>query len=250
MDADQIRTLLEAVRSGDLAIPEALQRMRAEPPFAELEGFATVDHHRHLRQGHPEIVFGPGKTPEQAAALAVEIAGRSGRALVTRVDAAQAQAILAALPGAEHDPIARTVVKAPGAGERRTGIVIVSAGTADQVVAREALATAHFLGQEPAMLTDVGVAGIHRLLRRQEELQRARVVVAVAGMEGALASVVGGLVGVPVIGVPTSVGYGAGSGGLAALLSMLNSCASNVTVVNIDNGVGAAVVAGLINREK
>jgi NCAIR mutase (PurE)-related protein len=248
MDAQEVRSLLDAVKCGELAVDDALNRLQAQPAFEELEGFATVDHHRHLRQGHPEIVYGPGKTPEQAARLAVEIAGRSGRALVTRVDETQAEAIQAALPGANHDPIARTVVKLDESIERRPGVAIVSAGTADQVVAREALATSRFLGQEPAMLTDVGVAGIHRLLRRQEELQAAHVVIAVAGMEGALASVVGGLVGVPVIGVPTSVGYGAGHGGLAALLAMLNSCASNVTVVNIDNGVGAAVVASLVNR--
>jgi NCAIR mutase (PurE)-related protein len=206
-----------------------------------------VDHHRALRTGHPEIIYGPGKTPEQVAELATAIVGRSGRVLATRVDAAQAAAVGAAVPGVVHDAVARCVSLVPD-GERATGIAIVSAGTADQAVAGEARATCRYLGQEPAWIVDVGVAGVHRLLRRAEELHAARVVIAVAGMEGALASVVGGLVGVPVVAVPTSVGYGAGAGGLAPLLAMLNSCASNVAVVNIDNGVSAAVVASLINR--
>jgi len=247
MNADEVRALLESVRDGGLAPADAERRLRASPPFADL-GFANVDHHRALRQGHPEIVYGPGKRPDQVAAIAFEIARRAGRVLVTRTDDAQAAALREALPEAEHDPVARTVLLRDPEVGARTGVAIVSAGTADQAAAREALQTARYLGEEPVMVVDVGVAGIHRLLARQEVLQAARVVIAVAGMEGALASVVGGLVGVPVVGLPTSVGYGAGAGGLAALLSMLNSCASNVCCVNIDNGVGAAVVASLINR--
>ncbi len=225
MDAAEVRRLLERVRAGELDVDEAERLLKASPAYADLE-FATVDHHRALRQGHPEIVFAPGKQPDQAARIASEIHARSGRVLVTRVETAQAVAVLP---------------------ERRpTGIAIVSAGTADQRVAEEARVTCRYLGHEPQMITDVGVAGVHRLLRHSDALIKARVVIAVAGMEGALASVVGGLVGVAVIAVPTSVGYGTGAGGLAAVLSMLNSCASNVTCVNIDNGVGAAIVAGLI----
>lgn len=244
MDATEVRRLLERVRAGELAVDEAERLLKASPAYADL-GFATVDHHRALRQGHPEIVFAPGKQPEQAARIASEIFARAGRVLVTRVEPAHVRALQQALPDAVHHETARAVAVLPE-GARQTGIAIVSAGTADQRVAEEARVTCRYVGHEPEMITDVGVAGVHRLLRHSDALQRARVVIAVAGMEGALASVVGGLVGAPVIAVPTSVGYGTGAGGLAALLSMLNSCAANVTCVNIDNGVGAAVVAGLI----
>lgn len=246
MDADAVRRLLEQVRAGELSVVDARARLRAAPPYAELGDFATVDHHRGLRQGHPEIVFAPGKTPEQVAAIGREIAARAGRLLVTRAEPAQAAALQETLPGVAYDPVARTASLLPADEERRTGIAIVSAGTADQAVAGEVRATCRYLRHEPDLIADVGVAGIHRLLRHQDRLQRARVVVAVAGMEGALASVVGGLVGVPVIALPTSIGYGTGHGGLSALLTMLNSCAANVTCVNIDNGVSAAVVASLI----
>lgn len=243
MDAAEVRRLLERVRAGELAVDEAERLLKASPAYADLE-FATVDHHRALRQGHPEIVFAPGKQPDQAARIASEIHARSGRVLVTRVEPAHVQAIQKVLPEAVHHETAQAVAILP---ERKpTGIAIVSAGTADQRVAEEARVTCRYLGHEPETITDVGVAGVHRLLRHSDALQKARVVIAVAGMEGALASVVGGLVGVAVIAVPTSVGYGTGAGGLAAVLSMLNSCASNVTCVNIDNGVGAAIVAGLI----
>lgn len=247
MRSEDVRALLEKVRAGKLSVDGAFKRFRASPPLAELD-FAVVDHHRDLRQGHPEIVYAPGKTPAQVAAIGKEIAKRAGRLLVTRVDAAQARAVKRAVPKSVHDKAARVVHLLPRRRERRSGILIVSAGTADQAVAGEARLTCRYLGQEPEMLVDVGVAGIHRLLRRTEMLQEARVVIAVAGMEGALASVVGGLTGAPVVAVPTSVGYGAGSGGLTPLLAMLNSCAANVCVVNIDNGMGAAVVASLINR--
>ncbi|MHC4549009.1 MAG: nickel pincer cofactor biosynthesis protein LarB [Planctomycetota bacterium] len=246
MDAREVRRLLERVRAGELTVEEAEHRLRASPAFTDL-AFATVDHHRTLRQGHPEIVFAPGKTPSQAAEIARVIHARAGRVLVTRVEEAHVAALRDALPDAEHHATARAVSVMPAGRKLRPGIAIVTAGTADQPAAEEARVTCCYLGHEPAVVRDVGVAGVHRLLRHADALQRARVVIAVAGMEGALASVVGGLVGVPVIALPTSVGYGTGAGGLAALLSMLNSCASNVSCVNIDNGVGAAVVAGLIN---
>ena len=240
-----LRRLLEGVRAGEVPLEEA-ERLLKAAPFADL-GFAKVDHHRDLRHGHPEIVYAPGKTPEQAAAIAREIHGRAGRVLVTRATPEHAAAVLKSLPGAVHHETARAVAAWPDGHPRRAGVAIVTAGTADQAAAEEARVTCRFLGHEPEMIVDAGVAGIHRLLSRAEALQRARVVIAVAGMEGALASVVGGLVGAPVVALPTSVGYGTGKDGYAALLSMLNSCASNVACVNIDNGVGAAVVACLIN---
>jgi len=239
-----LRRLLEGVRAGEVK-PEEAERLLKAAPFADL-GFAKVDHHREMRHGHPEIVYAPGKTPAQAAAIALEIHGRAGRVLVTRATPEHAVAVLDAVRSAVHHELARAVAAWPEGHPRRPGIAIVTAGTADQAAAEEARVTCRFLGYEPEMVVDAGVAGIHRLLARTESLQRARVVIAVAGMEGALASVVGGLVGAPVVALPTSVGYGTGSGGYAALLSMLNSCASNVACVNIDNGVGAAVVASLI----
>ncbi len=240
-----LKRLLEGVRTGEVK-PEEAERLLRVAPFQDL-GFANVDHHRAVRHGHPEIVYAPGKTPAQAAAIAREIHGRAGRVLVTRVTAEHAAAVVPAVPGAVHHETARAVAAWPVGHPRRAGVCIVTAGTADQAAAEEARVTCRFLGHEPEMIVDAGVAGIHRLLARAEALQRARVVIAGAGLEGALASVVGGLVGAPVVALPTSVGYGTGSGGYAALLSMLNSCASNVACVNIDNGVGAAVVACLIN---
>ncbi len=245
MNGADVRALLERLARGEATVEQAEAQLRASPPYTDL-GFATVDHHRSLRQGHPEIVYGPGKTPEQIAAIASEIEARAGRVLCTRIDQQQADAVRAAVSGADHDLIGQTVAQLP-APEFAEGLAIVSAGTADQRVAREAATTCRYLGHEPDEIHDVGVAGIHRLLRYQERLQRARVLIVVAGMEGALASVVAGLVGAPVIALPTSIGYGTGMGGIAALLSMLNSCAANVTCVNIDNGVGAAVSACLIN---
>ena len=244
MNAEQVRALLARVAAGKLSVAAAEKRLRASPAFLEFD-FATLDNHRELRTGHPEIVYGPGKTPAQVAKLAKEIAARSKRVLVTRVDAAQARALRRALPGATHDRTARAVALLRKRRGKR-GITIVSAGTADQTVASEARLTCRYLGQEPKCITDVGVAGVHRLLHRTQELQEARVLIAVAGMEGALASVVGGLVAAPVIAVPTSVGYGAGAGGLTPLLAMLNSCAPGVSVVNIDNGFGAGYQAASI----
>jgi len=248
--SDPLDELLAGVADGTLSPDAAAERLRAMPPSAQL-GFANIDHHREWRCGHPEIVYGPGKTPEQAAAIAVEIVGRAGRLFVSRVTLEQAEAITAVLPEARHDEIAQAVVleaTLEANCELKEGIAIVSAGTADQRVAREAELCCRYLGQRADAIRDVGVAGIHRLLAVQDRLRAARVVIVAAGMEGALASVVGGLVEAPVIAVPTPVGYGAGAGGIAALLSMLNSCAANVAVVNIDNGVGAAVVASAINR--
>jgi hypothetical protein len=240
---EPILGILRRVASGRMRVDAAFRKLCA---VGEL-GFAQVDHDRERRQGHPEIVYGPGKTPAQAARIAREIAARSGRVLVTRATPPQARAVKRALPRAVHDRVGRSILLLPPRFPQSRGILVVTAGTGDLPVAREVVATCRLLGHSPSLLADVGVAGVHRLLRRAAELRRARVVVAVAGMEGALASVVGGLVAAPVVGLPTSVGYGAGGAGLAALLSMMNSCAANVCCVNIDDGVGAGVVASLIN---
>lgn len=250
MNRTELDRLLAQVAAGDLAPADASEQLANTA--APLD-FATIDHHRELRCGHPEIVYGPGKTPEQTARIAQEIAGRSGRVFVSRATDEQAAAVLAAVPDATWDETARAIVRLPEllAGETtagREGICVVSAGTADQRAAREAELCCRYLGESPDRISDVGVAGIHRLFEHQDRLRKARVLIVVAGMEGALASVVGGLVSAPVIAVPTPVGYGAGAGGIAPLLGMLNSCASNVAVVNIDNGVSAAVIASLINK--
>jgi hypothetical protein len=248
MEREALRVLLEEVRRGEVDPEAALARL-SHLPFVETAS-ARVDTHRALRHGLPEVVFGAGKTPEQV----VEIAGALRRAeqpvLVTRVEAAAAEAILARLPGAVYEAPGRLLwlgpAEVPIVG--RGTIAVVTAGTADLPVAEEAIGVARRFGNKVESVFDVGVAGIHRLLHASETLRAARVVIAVAGMEGALPSVVGGLVDRPVIAVPTSVGYGASFGGLAALLGMLTSCASNVSVVNIDNGFGAAYVATLVNR--
>jgi NCAIR mutase (PurE)-related protein len=248
MRRERVRDLLEQVANGALAIDEALANLSFEP--AESLGFATIDHHRALRQGYPEVVFGEGKTPAQLVDIAASIAARGDGLLVTRLAPDTASLLQARIPGIQINPIARTAVltspEAPPSG--RGTILIVTAGTADLPVAEEAAVTAAALGNCVGRLTDVGVAGIHRLLARRDELLSAAVVIVVAGMDGALPSVVGGLVQAPVIAVPTSVGYGASFHGLAALLTMLNSCAAGVSVVNIDNGFGAAVAASRINH--
>jgi NCAIR mutase (PurE)-related protein len=241
-----VRDLLGKVADGAVPVESALASLAQEP--AESLGFATIDHHRALRQGFPEVVYGAGKTTEQLIAITQRIAARGDGALATRVSDEAAPALLAALPGAEHNALARTVVlraTEPATIARGT-LLIVTAGTSDLPVAEEAAVTAHAMGCVAERLTDVGVAGIHRLLGNRHALDRAAVVIVVAGMDGALASVVGGLVRVPVIAVPTSVGYGASFGGIAPLLTMLNSCAAGVTVVNIDNGFGAAMAAARI----
>ena len=248
MDPTWIRELLERVRANRLGVDEALQELR-HLPFRDL-GYATVDHHRHLRTGFPEVVFGEGKSAEQIAGILAEIGRGGANCLVTRVTAEKARLVLGRIAGAAYDEKARavTLVQRPIEDRGRGTVLVVSAGTSDIPVAEEAAVTAHLMGNRVERLFDVGVAGIHRLLGRREVVDRAEVLVVVAGMEGALASVVGGLVDRPVIAVPTSVGYGASFGGIAALLGMLNSCAAGVTVVNIDNGFGAGYVASLINR--
>ena len=247
MNQEQIRQLLEQVASGNLEPDKALEQLR-DLPFENL-GFAHIDHHRALRTGFPEVIFGQGKTREQILSIAERIIEHGSQMLATRLAEDAAQALVERFPQAEHDVLARTVlVRAPQTPPRTGLVAVVSAGTSDLPVAREAVVTAQAMGAHVEEIYDVGVAGLHRLLAYREQLQKARVIVVVAGMEGALASVVGGLVDIPVVAVPTSVGYGASFQGVAALLAMLNSCASGVVVVNIDNGFGAGYAAALINR--
>ncbi len=247
MNTNSIRKLFEQVRAGKVSPDEAVQRLR-HLPFEDL-GFAKVDHHRALRAGMPEVIFGQGKTPAQLATIFSRLAKHEGNILATRADKEQFAAVKKKVRRAEYREPARSIVLQRDKEKYGEGIIaIVSAGTSDIPVAEEAVVTAEIMGNDVERLYDVGVAGIHRLLANRRTLTRARVIVVCAGMEGALPSVVGGLVGVPVIAVPTSVGYGAAFKGVAALLGMMNSCASNVSVVNIDNGFGAGYVASLINR--
>jgi len=247
MNQEQLRGLLELVRSGALEVDAALERMR-HLPYEDL-GFAKLDHHRALRHGMPEVVFAQGKTPEEVLEIARRLLEISRNMLITRADAVTAARVLEQFPEAEHFPRSGAVrVWGDRTLYGKGKIAVVSAGTSDIPVAEEARVTAEVMGNEVDAVYDIGVAGIHRLMSNRERLLQARVVVVCAGMEGALPSVVGGMVSCPVIAVPTSVGYGASFHGLAALLGMLNSCASNVTVVNIDNGFGAGYVASLINR--
>lgn len=247
MDRDQLRQLLEEVHRGGLGVDEALERLR-HLPFEDL-GFAKIDHHRALRHGMPEVIFGKGKSAEQILEIGRRLAERSKNLLATRVPEEAASRFRHEFPDAEYFPLSgalrlwrdRTIY---GKGT----LAVVCAGTSDIPVAEEAQVTAEVMGNVVDVIHDIGVAGIHRLMNNRERLCRARVVVVCAGMEGALPSAVGGLVSCPVIAVPTSIGYGASFQGLAALLGMLNSCASNVAVVNIDNGFGAGYVASLINR--
>ncbi len=247
MNQEHIRQLLEQVASGNLEPDKALEQLR-DLPFENL-GFAHIDHHRALRTGFPEVIFGQGKTREQILSIAERITEHGSQMLATRLAEDAVQALVERFPQAEHDVLARTVlVRAPQTPPRIGLVAVISAGTADLPVAREAVVTAQAMGAHVEEIYDVGVAGLHRLLAYREQLQKARVIVVVAGMEGALASVVGGLVDIPVVAVPTSIGYGASFQGVAALLAMLNSCASGVVVVNIDNGFGAGYAAALINR--
>ncbi len=247
MNPKDLKQLFADVRRGKLSPDEAVAKLR-HLPFEEL-GFAKVDHHRTLRAGMPEVVFGPGKTPDQLTAIFGRLAKRGNNVLATRVSPEQARAVRRKFRKAEFHALARALTLTQDETVYGTGtIAVVSAGTSDIPVAEEALVTAQIMGNEVQHVYDVGVAGIHRLLARRDVLTGARVIIVCAGMEGALPSVVGGLVGVPVIAVPTSVGYGASYQGIAALLGMLNSCASNVSVVNIDNGFGAGYVASIINR--
>jgi pyridinium-3,5-biscarboxylic acid mononucleotide synthase len=246
MDRATLARLLEDVRAGRLDVEAAAARL-AGLPYEDL-GFAKVDHHRALRAGGPEAVFCPGKTPEQVVAIVSRLAAHQPNVLATRCDAATAEAVKAAGLPCAYDPLARILVVRPEAVESIGLIVIAAAGTADLPVAEEAALVAEALGNRVERLVDCGVAGLHRLLAHRELLGEANAIVAVAGMEGALPSVIGGLVDRPVIAVPTSVGYGTSLNGLAALLAMLNSCAPGVSVVNIDNGYGAAHQASQINH--
>ena len=247
VNADSIRKLFEQVRQGKLSPDAAVSRLR-HMPFEDL-GFAKVDHHRALRAGMPEVILGEGKTPAQVATVFARLARHGGNILATRASEKQFAAVKRKIRAAEYRDLARAIVLERDHTQYGKGVIaVVSAGTSDIPIAEEAVTTAELMGNQVEHFYDVGVAGIHRLLANREALTKARVVIVCAGMEGALPSVVGGLVGVPVIAVPTSVGYGASFEGLAALLGMLNSCASNVSVVNIDNGFGAGYVASLINR--
>jgi pyridinium-3,5-biscarboxylic acid mononucleotide synthase len=251
MTRSDLQKLLLEVQSGSAAPEAALDRIvqyLRQAPFEDL-GFARVDHHREIRQGAPEVVFGPGKTPKQIAAIAERIVSRGHSLLVTRTDRAAFDAVREHLADAKFHELARTITLA--LGDRTPGrgtILVAAAGTADLPVAEEAAVSAELMANDVDRMYDVGVAGLHRLLAEHARLSRARVIIVVAGMEGALPSVVGGLVDVPVVAVPTSVGYGASFGGLTALLAMLNSCATGVSVVNIDNGFGAAAIASSINH--
>jgi NCAIR mutase (PurE)-related protein len=248
MRREHVRDLLRQVADGSLDTTAALNALSFEP--AESLGFATIDHHRALRQGFPEVVYGAGKTPTQIAEISERIAQRGDALLVTRLSDDGAAALGKALPNVQLNALARTAYL-PGAEPPTQGtgtVTVVTAGTSDLPVAEEAAVTLAALGNSVARVTDVGVAGIHRVLARRDELATAAVVIVIAGMDGALPSVVGGLVSAPVIAVPTSVGYGASFQGLAPLLTMLNSCAAGVTVVNIDNGFGAAVAASRITH--
>jgi NCAIR mutase (PurE)-related protein len=257
MDERDIRKWLEAVRRGQVTLESAIERLR-RLPYEDL-GFAKIDHHRALRQGYPEVVFGRGKTPKQVASIVRGMlrAGASHNILITRADAKIFAAVkrlarrgsgLRAGQIKFHDLSGTIAIERSRAIHGKGLILVVTAGTSDIPVAEEALVTAQVMGNRAEAIYDVGVAGLHRLLEHRQKLAEARVIICVAGMEGALPSVVAGMVAAPVIAVPTSTGYGAGFGGIAALLAMLNSCASNVSVVNIDNGFGAGCVASVINR--
>ncbi len=250
MTPGEIRALLDGVKSGAVDADEAERRLLdqfRQQPFEDL-GFAKVDHHRAVRQGFPEVVLGLGKTPAQIGEIAARIAGREAPLLVTRASREAFEAVAAKVPGVEYHELARAIVLRRPLPLASGAIVVASAGTSDLPVAEEAALTAEIMGNTVTRIYDVGVAGIHRVLAQRPTLEAARVIVVVAGMEGALPSVVAGMVNVPVIAVPTSVGYGASFNGLAALLGMLNTCANGVAVVNIDNGFGAGCMASLINH--
>jgi NCAIR mutase (PurE)-related protein len=244
---EKLKALLEAVATRSVSIDDAMAQLR-HLPYEDI-GFAKIDHHRGLRDALPEVVLGLGKTPEQVAAIGEKLASQSGRLLVTRCEPEAFAALHRLVPDAEYHELARCAVVERLPNRRLPGIEVVCAGTSDLPVAEEAALTARLMGNEVAVTSDVGVAGIHRLFDHLEKIQAAKVLVVVAGMEGALPSVISGLVQAPVIAVPTSIGYGASFGGLAPLLAMLNSCAAGVSVVNIDNGFGAGYMAGLINAQ-
>jgi NCAIR mutase (PurE)-related protein len=247
MDRRRLLRLLESVRRGTTSV-NAAARALTDLPFAEL-GYATVDTHRSIRFGFPEVVYGEGKSAEQLRGIVSVLVQRRQPVLVTRLTPEKAEGLLASWPRARWHPEAR-IFHLPQGRPRAGRVAVVCAGTSDLPVAEEAATTAQAMGATVSRVYDVGVAGLHRLLRRRSEIQEAQAAVAVAGMEGALASVLGGLVGIPVVAVPTSVGYGANLRGVSALLTMLNSCAPNVTVVNIDNGFGAGFYAALVSRTR
>jgi pyridinium-3,5-biscarboxylic acid mononucleotide synthase len=249
MTGDTILAMLQCVRDGELRPEEAMERL-ANMPYEEA-GFAKIDHHRSLRTGLPEVIYAAGKTSTQVGEIFFRMAAMGGDVLATRADEAAFASVKALVPEAQYHPVARIVAlrqTPPGASGSAGSLAVLCAGTSDLPVAEEAAVTAEVMGAGVRRIYDVGVAGLHRLLAHREQLREAEVVIVCAGMEGALPSVVGGMVGAPVIAVPTSVGYGASFGGIAALLGMLNSCSPNVTVVNIDNGFGAAYVASTILR--
>jgi len=250
MDSNDLKHLLTAVQTGDLSIDEGLERLRSLP-FEDI-GIAMIDHHRALRQGVPEVVLGESKSAEQIATIVKHMSAHGDNVLVTRISGEKAERLSNSHPSGVYDPTAKTfaIQQKPFEDLGRGKVLIICAGTSDLPVAKEAAVTARMFNNQVEELVDVGVAGIHRLLAHTEALCEATVIIVVAGMEGALPSVVGGLVDVPVIAVPTSVGYGASFNGIAALLGMLNSCAGGITVVNIDNGFGAAFAATRINRRK
>lgn len=246
MDEHSMRMLLEEVAAGRVTVEDAALRLRMEP-FEDI-GFAKVDHHRGIRQGVPEVIFGATKTPEQIAAIGERIlAGGDGSVIITRMSPEAAEEVSGRLP-LRYDAVSRVGIAGKPTEERVGKVTVITAGTSDIPVAEEAAVTAEALGNNVVRIYDAGVSGLHRLLSHSEDVMTSRAIVAVAGMEGALASVVGGMASCPVIAVPTSVGYGASFGGVAALLAMLNSCASGVSVVNIDNGFGAGYIASLVNR--
>src|SRR5512134_2257538 len=247
MGETTLRRLLAGVRAGRTPLDDAVRRLKGAP-YERLGDLATLDTHRTLRVGMPEVVFAESKTAAQVAAIAKKLA-RKGPLLVTRLSPDKAGPARRAVRGSTYDPVSRTLRRGRMDLPARGPVAVCCAGTSDIPVCEEAAVTLDVMGVEAIRVYDVGVAGLHRVLARRDDLERARAVIVVAGMEGALPSVVGGLVGRPVIGVPTSVGYGASLGGLAPLFTMLNSCAPNVTVVNVDNGFGAAFVAGLVARE-
>ena len=248
MQVEQLKAVLEQVRSGQIDIEEALEKLR-HLPFEDL-GFARIDHHRAIRRGFPEVIFCPGKTADQIVRIFSTLAEKGHNVLATRAPAEVFEAVARAVPEARYEELGRAIVLEQEKIEpSKTVLPIVTAGTADLPIAAEAKVTAEIMGQRTELICDVGVAGLHRLLGHVPDLQKANVIVVIAGMEGALAGVVAGLVSCPVIAVPTSIGVGASFGGVAALLTMLNSCAAGVTVVNIDNGFSAGVTATLINRK-
>ena len=251
MQEKDIKTLLEQVKNAEISIDEAAETLK-DLPYKDM-GFANIDNHRALRTGYPEVIFCQGKTPEQIRDIMCELVKKGGNIMGTRATAEDYEAVKEALPQAVFFETARIIAvldEQKKANENLPTVAVVTAGTADIPVAEEAAVTAEILGNKVNRIYDVGVAGIHRLFDKLTQIREADVVIAVAGMEGALASVVGGLVDSPVIAVPTSIGYGANLGGISALLSMLNSCANGVAVVNIDNGFGAAYMAAVINKGK